>query len=102
MLRVCVRGDCLGSTTGIIQIIIDRARSTPNTAHTFWASVVLRLNLLLFGLLLAVALASFGLRNTLFADFRSLRLLSAVASGTRPCEGGRDIEAATFLVIVLI
>ena len=100
MLRVRVRGDGLGSTTGIIQIVIDRAPS--NTTHTLGASVVLRLHLLLASLLLAVALASFGLRDALFADFGRLRLLGAVAGGTRPSEGRRDIEAATLLVVVLI
>lgn len=102
MLRIRVRGNGLGSATRIIQIVIDGARSTANAAHTLGASVVLRLNLLLVGLLLAFTLAPFGLWDPLFADFGSLRLLSAVAGGTRPSESGRDIEPAAFLVVLII
>ena len=102
MLRVRVRGDGLRSTTRIIQIVIDGSRSTANAAHTLWASVVLRLNLLLIRLLLAFILAPFGLWDTLFADFGCLRLLSAVAGGTCPSKSGRDIEATAFLVVLII
>ena len=101
MLRVRIRGDGLGSATRIIQIVIDGPRSTSNATHTLGASVVLRLHLLLGGLLFAFTFAPLRLRDALFADFGSLRLLSAVASGSRTIEGGRDIEAA-FLVVVLL
>jgi hypothetical protein len=101
MLRVCVRGDGLGSAARIIQIVIDRPRSTANATHTLGPSVVLRFHLLLGGLLLAFTLAPLGLRDALFADFSGLRLLCAVAGGSGPSEGGRDIEAA-FLVVVLV
>jgi len=102
MLRVRIRGDGLGSAARIIQIVINGARSTTNSTHTLRASVVLRLHLLLGGLLLAFTpLAALGLRDALFADFGCLRLLGAVAGCTRPSEGGRDIEAA-FLVVILV
>ena len=101
MLRVRVRGDGLGSAARIIQIVINGPRSTANASHTLGASVVLRLNLLLGCLLLAFTLAPLGLRDALFAYLGCLRLLSAVAGGPSPSEGGRDIEAA-FLVVVLL
>jgi hypothetical protein len=102
MLRVRVRGDGLGSAARIIQIVINRPRSTANAAHTLGASVVLRFHLLLGCLLLAFTpLAALGLRDALFADFSGLRLLCAVACGARASQCGRDIEAA-FLVVVLV
>lgn len=101
MLRVRIRGDGLSSAARIIQIVINGARSTTNSTHTLRASVVLRLHLLLGCLLLSFTLTALGLRDALFADFGCLRLLSAVAGGSRPSEGGRDIEAA-FLVVVIV
>lgn len=102
MLRVRVRGDGLGSAARIIQIVINGARSTTNSTHTLRASVVLRLHLLLGCLLLSFTLAALGLRDALFADFGCLRLLGAVAGCTRPSEGGRDIEAAFLIILLLI